>query len=92
MPTQKGIRSMVEYSKESSEYVSNGHYKIKEVDFMSVYTFKKAHNMSMKEKNPNEGKELAAKCEIKYKTKPDFGSFDFVYVYPITELEDYYGV
>jgi hypothetical protein len=83
---------MVEYSKESSEYVSNGHYKIKEVDFMSVYTFKKAHNMSMKEKNPNEGKELAAKCEIKYKTKPDFGSFDFVYVYPITELEDYYGV
>ena len=48
--------------------------------------------MSMKEKNPNEGKELAAKCEIKYKTKPDFGSFDFVYVYPITELEDYYGV
>jgi len=83
---------MVEYSKESSEYVSNGHYKIKEVDFMSVYTFKKAHNMSMKEKNPNEGKELAAKCEIKYKTKPDFGSFVFVYVYPITELEDYYGV
>ena len=46
---------MVEYSKESSEYVSNGHYKIKEVDFMSVYTFKKAHNMSMKEKKPQRG-------------------------------------
>ena len=53
---------------------------------------RKAHNMSMKEKNPDEGMELAAKCEIKYKTKPDFGAFDFVYVYPISELEDYYGV
>lgn len=83
---------MVEYSKESPEYISNGHYRIKEVDFMSVYTFKKTHNMSMKEKNPDEGMKLAAKCEIKYKTKPDFGAFDFVYVYPISELEDYYGV
>ena len=46
---------MIDYSKESPEYIANGHYRINEVDFMSVYTFKKTHNMSMKEKNPDEG-------------------------------------
>ena len=83
---------MTNYSSESPEYISNGHYKIDGVEFMSVWTFKNAHKMTMKSKNPNEGKDVAAKCDVKYKTKPDFGSFDFIYVYPISELEDYYGV
>jgi hypothetical protein len=83
---------MTTYSKESPEWIANGHYKIDGQDFMSVWTFKNTHNMTMKIRNPNEGKELAAKCAIKHKTKPDFGSFEYIYVYPVNELEDYYGV
>ncbi len=88
---------MTDFSKDSQEYISNGHYEIDGTQFMSVYTFKKknkmkAVNSKMEKVNPNEGMELAAKCQIKYKTKPDFGHFDFIWVYPVTELEDYYGV
>jgi hypothetical protein len=49
---------MTNYSSESPEYISNGHYKIDGVEFMSVWTFKNAHKMTMKSKNPNEGKDL----------------------------------
>lgn len=64
---------------------------------MSIYTFKKINRMKdvnakLEKVNPNEGMELAAKCQTKHKTKPDFGNFDFVWVYPVSELEDYYGV
>ena len=83
---------MVNFSKDSPEYVANGHYKINGQDFMSVWTFKNTYNMSMKKLNPNEGKELASKIESKHKTQPDFGSFEYIYVYPVSELEDYYGV
>ena len=79
-------------TKDSPEYVNNGHYKIDEQDFMSVWTFKNTHNLSQKTMNPNEGKELSAKCSIKFGSKPDFGSFDFIYIYPVSELEDYYGI
>ena len=50
------------------------------------------HNLPQKSMNPNEGKELSAKCSVKYGSKPDFGSFDFIYIYPVSELGDYYGI
>ena len=78
--------------KDSPGYVKNGHYKIDGQDFMSVWTFKNMHNLPQKSKNPNEGMELSAKCSMKYKSKPDFGSFDWIYVYPVIDLEDYYGI
>lgn len=35
---------MAQYSKESSEYISNGHYRINGVDYMSVWTFKNKYS------------------------------------------------
>lgn len=80
------------YSKDSPEYLNNGHYKIDGVDYMSVWTFKNTHNLPQRSQNPNEGKELSEKCQNKKGSKPDFGSFNFIYIYPVSDLEDYYGV
>ena len=83
---------MESYSKDSPEYLGNGHYNIDGVEFMSVWTFKNKHNLPQKSQNPNEGKELSAKIQNKKRSKPDFGSFDFIYIYPVSDLEDYYGI
>ena len=79
-------------SKSSPEYISNGHYLIGDEDFMSVWTFKNKHNLPQKSENPNEGKELSAQCSRRVATKPDFGNFDMIYVYPVADLEDFYGI
>lgn len=80
------------YSKDSPEYLGNGHYNINGVEFMSVWTFKNKHNLPQKSQNPNEGKELSAKIQNKKGSKPDFGAFTFIYIYPVCDLEDYYGI
>ena len=83
---------MEKYSKDSPEYIANGHYCIDGIEYMSVWTFKNKHNLPQKSLNPNEGKELSAKSTGKKGSKPDFGSFDFIYIYPVSDLEDYYGI
>jgi hypothetical protein len=80
------------YSKDSPEYLGNGHYKINGVEFMSVWTFKNKHNLPQKSQNPNEGKELSMQVQNKKASKPDFGLFKQIYIYPVSDLEDYYGI
>ena len=83
---------MVIYSKESPEYKGNGHYIINDIEYMSVWTFKNKHDLPQKSQNPNEGKELSSISSDKLASKPDFGSFDSIYIYPVADLEDYYGI
>ena len=83
------------YSKESKEYISNGHYLVDGVEFMSVYNFKLKFDLSQTDRtnrNVNEGGELFKICSVKHQVKPDFGKFDKVWVYPVEELKDFYGV
>lgn len=82
------------YSKDSPEYLGNGHYKINGVEFMSVWTFKNKHNLPQNTKiqNSNEGKELSMKVQNKKIIKPDFGLFEQIYIYPVSDLEEYYGI
>lgn len=80
------------YSKDSPEYLGNGHYKINGVEFMSVWTFKNKHNLPQKSQNPNEGKELSMLVQNKKASKPDFGLFKQIYIYPVSDLEEYYGI
>lgn len=86
---------MTDFDKTSPEYISNGHYRINGTDFMSVWTFKKK-NMGMTTPNKTdingpEGKKLAQICDEVYSTKPDFGNFNEILVFPIEELKKYYS-
>ncbi len=80
------------YSKESPEYIANGHYEINGVEFMSVWTFKNKHNLPQKSQNPKEGKELSAKIQNKKESKPDISGYPVIYIYPVSDLEEYYGI
>ena len=84
---------MAQYSKESSEYIVNGHYRINAVDYMSVWTFKNNYSGTTDNTtsiNGSEGKELTRKCSKYYSTEPDFGGYNKIYVFPIGELKKYY--
>lgn len=83
-----------EFSKDSPEYRSNGHYRINGKDFMSVWTYKKTHGFSPTEntnpKNSEEGRQLAQICSEVHSTKPDFGRFPEILVFPVDELNSFY--
>ena len=86
---------MTDFSKESPEYISNGHYLINGTDFMSVWTFKRKHSGTTENTTPingDEGKELARTCSEVYSTKPDFGGFSEILIFPIKELKEHYNV
>ncbi len=87
---------MAQFSKESPEYISNGHYRINGGEFMSVWTFKNKNRGATSPNttpiNGQEGKELAQQCSEVYSSKPDFGGFDEILLFPINELREYYGI
>lgn len=85
---------MAHFNKTSPEYRGNGHYEIAGVKFMSIWAFKKKHGITPNSSNVNgkEGQELAAKGGDIHDSTPDVGSFDKVFIYKVTSLEEYYGV
>lgn len=85
---------MGQFDKNSKEYISNGHYKIDGVDYMSVWTFKKKQCIEPNNNNANgsEGQQLNKLGFNIHSSTPDFGGFSTIYIYPVEELEKYYGV
>ncbi|MBX3164458.1 MAG: hypothetical protein KF900_08255 [Bacteroidetes bacterium] len=85
---------MKKFSKDSSEYIENGHYKINEVDFMSVWTFKNKYGIKPNDNTNNgtQGKELIQRGIEYHASTPDFGGFEEIYIYPVEALKNYYGV
>jgi hypothetical protein len=56
---------MTDFSKDSLEYSSNGYYRMKGIDFMSVWTFKNNHIGTSENFTPINGaesNELVQKC------------------------------
>ena len=84
----------MKYKKGCSEYISNGHYEIDSIRYMSIWSFKKSHNIEPNYDNVNgpEGRELSSNGVRSFESKPDFGNYDMVLIYPISDLENYYGV
>ncbi|MGB1117257.1 MAG: hypothetical protein ACPG30_00930 [Parvibaculales bacterium] len=86
---------MAQYDKNSPEYVNNGHYKINDKEYLSIWAFKKKYDIEPNNNGENgkEGKELAVQAlgDI-HSCIPDFGEFNNVFIYPIDELAKYYGV
>lgn len=85
---------MAHFDSNSKERIGNGHYRINGIDFMSVWTFKKKHNIEPNNNNANgsEGQELNKLGFNIHSSTPDFGGFSTIYIYPVEELEKYYGV
>ena len=86
---------MKNYSKNSPEYVSNGHYKINDIDFMSIWTFKRKHSGTTENTTPingSEGKELVQICSEVFSSTPDFGGFSEIFIFPVSELKKYYKI
>lgn len=83
---------MTHFSKSSIEYIENGHYKIKGIDFMSIYTFKKRDLLEPNEYNINgtESKELVSLGTEHHTCTPDIHSIDKVFIFPVEDLEAYY--
>lgn len=85
---------MTDFDKNSPEYISNGHYKVNGTDFMSVWTYKKKFNPSSENKthiNGPEGQKLAQICSEVYSTTPDFGGFNEILIFPLSELKEFYS-
>ena len=84
---------MAHYDKNSPEYLGNGHYKIDGNEFMSIWAFKKKHNIQPNnaQANGSEGKELTSKSPEVHSSSPDMGTFAKVYLYKVADLEEYYG-
>ena len=86
---------MAEFSEDNPEYINNGHYVIDSEDFMSFWTFKNNHSGASPNTttiNGNEGKQLIQQCSKVYSSKPDFGGFNEIFIFSVTELRKFYSV
>lgn len=81
------------YAKNDKEYVSNGHYLINGNEFMSIWTFKKIKGIEPNFDGVNgpEGIKLFDMGIESHESKPDFGNYDTVQIYPISELIKFYN-
>ncbi len=84
---------MAHFDKTSKEYISNGHYKIDDKDFMSIWTFKNEYSMPRNEPeiNEKEGDELFSNTKEDHTCKNEVGKKDKSHIYPVDELIAFYS-
>lgn len=83
---------MKQFSKNDPEYRGNGHYVIDGIEFMSIWTYKNKFSAGINNTKQNgaEAVELSnLNIDIR-RSKPDFGNFDNIYIYPVSELNNFY--
>jgi hypothetical protein len=83
---------MKQFCKEDPEYRGNGHYVIEGIEYMSVWTFKNKFFMGINTTKQN-GEDAISLSSLGVKTqrsKPDFGNFDNIYIYPVSDLNNFY--
>jgi uracil-DNA glycosylase len=85
--------SMKIFKKGDSEYLSNGFYKIEGEEFMSIWSYKKRNDISPNTNsiNGDDGIELFNQGIMSFESKPDFGNFDKVLLYPKVDLDRFYN-
>ena len=83
---------MKQYSKTDQEYRGNGHYEIDGVEYMSIWTYKNKNNVGVNtnQANGSDAISLGSAGITAVRTKPDFGNFDNIYVYPVMDLDGFY--
>lgn len=92
------------YRKGDPEYLSNGHYKIDNIDYYSIWRFKRKNTkignggktiskFTFTNTNEINGKESLALLERKYKhynSRPDFGEYSEINIYKESDLKVFY--
>ena len=89
------LKKQFRFQKGDSEYLSNGHYIIDNVVFMSIWTFKNNYSTIQENTTPQNGKDaldLLKTDFINYFSKPDFGVFSDIRIYPVLDLKRYYKI
>jgi hypothetical protein len=78
-------------SKQSPEYISNGHYNVEGNDWMSIWTYKGKNGITPNSTSTNgsDGLEMYAKYES-IESKPDFGGFSKIYIFKVSDLDQFY--
>ncbi|WP_282037875.1 hypothetical protein [Saccharicrinis aurantiacus] len=86
------IKRKISFQKGDKEYVDNGHYIIDKEEYMSIWTFKKVFlkKTDSPKQNGLEAISLLKKGVLYFNTKPDFGPFREIKIYPINILKEYY--
>lgn len=94
------------YRRGDSEYITNGHYRINKVDYMSIWTFKNKHAKvsnggksiskfaftNTNSRNGQESIELINKGYSYYNSEPNFGNYSEIKIYKESDLKRFYGI
>jgi hypothetical protein len=85
---------METFNKNSPGYLGNGRYRLDGREWMFVWTYKKkfgATTENSNDTNGREGKQLIADGIPYHKSKPDFGGFSEIFIYPVEVLKQFYS-
>jgi hypothetical protein len=83
-----------QYKQGDPEYISNGHYTIEGADFMSIWAFKKRHELHPNDDDANGDDHFRLRKSDTpfHDSEPDFGNFSSVLLYPVAVLEEFFNV
>ena len=84
---------MKQYTKNDPEYRDNGYYVIEGAEYMSIWTYKNRKRVGVNTTavNGQEARALASNGTPYLTSKPDFGNFDQILIYPVEELNNFYN-
>jgi hypothetical protein len=84
---------MKQYTKNDPEYRDNGYYVIEGAEYMSIWTYKNRKRVGVNRTavNGQEARALASIGTPYLTSKPDFGNFDQILIYPVEELNNFYN-
>lgn len=83
------------FNRESKEYIDNGHYRVDDIEFMSIWAFKNNNSLpnNITEINAEEALRLGnIEGVVIHTCVPDFGNFEIINIYPIDELKRFYKI
>lgn len=79
------------YDEHDPSYLGKyGHYRINDVEFISIYGFKKSNGIPLENNGQDSLNMLNSKVQ-NYKAIPEVGSFKIVRVFPMQELKKYFS-
>lgn len=89
------LKKQFAFKKGDKEWQENGFYIIDNKEYMSIWTFKNHYNPNSENttaQNENEAIILLSNNTPFYTSKPDFGSFREIKIYPVENLKEFYSI
>lgn len=89
------LKKQFAFKKGDKEWQENGFYIIDNKEYMSIWTFKKHYKPISENITQNNGSEaiiLLTNNTPFYTSKPDFGDFKEIKIYPVEKLKEFYSI